>query len=138
MRERERERPPEFTSPKPASPCSLPVCDCKSTTFVAHQEKKRVRQLWKGAMVKAMLLPGPAMALGQGVSALLDQLERHCLAPEGSLVSKPAYLDLLQVRSVTHSLPTPVFFHHFGILLHYNINFFLGGEKNTHIAILLR
>lgn len=48
-------------------------------------------------MVKAMLLPAPATALGQGVSALLDQLERHCLAPDASLVSKPAYLDLLQV-----------------------------------------
>uniref|UniRef100_A0A7I4B7A9 Uncharacterized protein n=1 Tax=Physcomitrium patens TaxID=3218 RepID=A0A7I4B7A9_PHYPA len=49
-------------------------------------------------MVKAMLLPAPATALGQGVSALLDQLERHCLAPDASLVSKPAYLDLLQAR----------------------------------------
>lgn len=49
-------------------------------------------------MVKAMLLPAPAMALGQGVPALLDQLERHCLAPDASLVSKPAYLDLLQAR----------------------------------------
>lgn len=50
-------------------------------------------------MVKAMLLPAPAMVLGQGVPALLDQLERHCLAPDASLVSKPVYLDLLQVTS---------------------------------------
>lgn len=48
-------------------------------------------------MVKAMLLPAPALPLGQGVPALLDQLERHCLAPDGTLVSKPAFLDLLQV-----------------------------------------
>jgi hypothetical protein len=49
------------------------------------------------AMVKSVLLPAPALPLGQGVPALLDQLERHCLAPDGTLVSKPAYLDLLQV-----------------------------------------
>lgn len=46
-----------------------------------------------------MLLPAPAMVLGQGVPALLDQLERHCLAPDASLVTKPVYLDLLQVTS---------------------------------------
>ena len=28
------------------------------------------------------------------VTALIDQLERHCLAPDGSLVSKSAYYDL--------------------------------------------
>lgn len=49
-------------------------------------------------MVKAMLLPAPALLLGHGVPALLEQLERHCLAPDGTLVSKPAYNDLLQAR----------------------------------------
>lgn len=49
-------------------------------------------------MVKAMLLPAPALPLGHGVPALLEQLERHCLAPDGTLVSKPAYNDLLQAR----------------------------------------
>lgn len=47
------------------------------------------------------------MAKGQGgggqnlptdVTQLIDQLERHCLAPDGSLVSKPAYYDLQLAR----------------------------------------
>lgn len=48
-------------------------------------------------MVKAMLMPAPGQAMGHGVTALLEQLERHCLAPDGSLASKAAYLDLVQV-----------------------------------------
>ncbi|XP_052208618.1 AUGMIN subunit 4 [Diospyros lotus] len=48
-------------------------------------------------MVKAI-----AAAAGQGlppdVTQLIDQLERHCLAPDGSLVSKSAYYDLQLAR----------------------------------------
>ncbi|XP_059664754.1 AUGMIN subunit 4-like isoform X2 [Cornus florida] len=42
------------------------------------------------------------MAKGQNLSAdvtqLIDQLDRHCLAPDGSLVSKSAYYDLQLAR----------------------------------------
>ena len=56
-------------------------------------------------MVKAMLQPAPAMLSGQEVPALLaDQaLERLCLDPDGLLVYKPAFLDLLQA-SISLSL----------------------------------
>lgn len=32
--------------------------------------------------------------LAADVTQLIDQLERHCLAPDGSLISKSAYFDL--------------------------------------------
>ena len=35
------------------------------------------------------------------VNQVIDQLERHCLAPDGSLVSKSAYLDLQLVLSLS-------------------------------------
>jgi len=35
--------------------------------------------------------------MGQGVATLLEQLERHYLALDGSLATKYAYLDLVQV-----------------------------------------
>ncbi|CAK7350152.1 unnamed protein product [Dovyalis caffra] len=38
------------------------------------------------------------LALAADVSQVIDQLERHCLAPDGSLVSKSAYLDLQLAR----------------------------------------
>ncbi|KAL8127308.1 AUGMIN subunit 4 [Apium graveolens] len=42
-------------------------------------------------MVKGLNLPAD-------VTQLIDQLERHCLAPDGSLVSKSAYYDLQLAR----------------------------------------
>ncbi|XP_015899654.2 AUGMIN subunit 4 [Ziziphus jujuba] len=36
--------------------------------------------------------------LAADVTQMLDQLDRHCLAPDGSLVSKSAYFDLLLAR----------------------------------------
>ena len=49
------------------------------------------------SMVKA--LQGAA-----DVNQLMDQLERHCLAPDGSLVTKSAYYDLQLVISLSLSL----------------------------------
>lgn len=51
------------------------------------------------AMVKAVLMAAvaPGHAMGQGVATLLEQLDRHYLAPDGSLATKSAYLDLVQV-----------------------------------------
>jgi hypothetical protein len=52
------------------------------------------------AMVKAVLMAAvaPGHAMGQGVATLLEQLDRHYLAPDGSLATKSAYLDLVQAR----------------------------------------
>ncbi|CAN7019021.1 hypothetical protein IGI04_022066 [Brassica rapa subsp. trilocularis] len=47
-------------------------------------------------MVKA--LQGAAQNLPADVNQLIDQLERHCLAPDGSLVTKSAYYDLQLAR----------------------------------------
>ncbi|XP_010545512.1 PREDICTED: AUGMIN subunit 4 [Tarenaya hassleriana] len=47
-------------------------------------------------MVKA--LQGAGQNLPADVSQLIDQLERHCLAPDGSLVTKTAYYDLQLAR----------------------------------------
>ncbi|KAJ4917700.1 Uncharacterized protein Rs2_03250 [Raphanus sativus] len=47
-------------------------------------------------MVKA--LQGAAQNLPADVNHLIDQLERHCLAPDGSLVTKSAYYDLQLAR----------------------------------------
>ncbi|KAH9535570.1 hypothetical protein CY35_17G060900 [Sphagnum magellanicum] len=51
-------------------------------------------------MVKAVLMGAvaPGHAMGQGVATLLEQLDRHYLAPDGSLATKSAYLDLVQAR----------------------------------------
>lgn len=43
-------------------------------------------------MVKS--LQGGGQNLPADVTQVIDQLERHCLAPDGSLVSKPAHYDL--------------------------------------------
>ncbi|KAK4794895.1 hypothetical protein SAY86_012889 [Trapa natans] len=48
-------------------------------------------------MVKG-LQGGGAQSLPPDVVQLIDQLERHCLAPDGSLVSKSAYYDLQLAR----------------------------------------
>ena len=52
--------------------------------------------LWL-AMVKPILHPPIGHPLGPGLSNVLEQLERHCLAPDGSLMSRSAFLDLTQV-----------------------------------------
>jgi len=56
------------------------------------------------AMVKAVLMAAvaPGHAMGQGVATLLEQLDRHYLAPDGSLATKSAYLDLVQVLTSFH------------------------------------
>jgi hypothetical protein len=56
------------------------------------------------AMVKAVLMGAvaPGHAMGQGVATLLEQLDRHYLAPDGSLATKSAYLDLVQVLTSFH------------------------------------
>ncbi|KAL6283981.1 hypothetical protein ACE6H2_014910 [Prunus campanulata] len=48
-------------------------------------------------MVKGLQLPGQ-QNLPPDVTHLIDQLERHCLAPDASLVSKSAYFDLQLAR----------------------------------------
>lgn len=55
-------------------------------------------------MVKAVLMAAvaPGHAMGQGVATLLEQLDRHYLAPDGSLATKSAYLDLVQVLTSLH------------------------------------
>lgn len=45
-------------------------------------------------MAKGLQQQAGGQNLPADVSALTDQLERHCLAPDGSLVSKSAYYDL--------------------------------------------
>ena len=47
---------------------------------------------------------GGGQNLPADVTQLIDQLERHCLAPDGSLVSKSVYNDLQLVRSILLSL----------------------------------
>jgi HAUS augmin-like complex subunit 4 len=49
-------------------------------------------------MVKPILMPPPGQTLAADVSQVIEQLERHCLAPDGSLVAKPAYYDLQLAR----------------------------------------
>lgn len=39
------------------------------------------------------------------VTQLIDQLERHCLAPDGSLISKSTYYDLQLVLSPSLEFP---------------------------------
>ncbi|CAB4308251.1 unnamed protein product [Prunus armeniaca] len=48
-------------------------------------------------MMKGLQLPGQ-QNLPPDVTHLIDQLERHCLAPDASLVSKSAYFDLQLAR----------------------------------------
>lgn len=56
-------------------------------------------------MVKA--LQGAAQNLPADVNQLIDQLERHCLAPDGSLVTKSAYSDLQLVISLSVQILYP-------------------------------
>ena len=47
---------------------------------------------------------GGGQNLPADVAQVIDQLERHCLAPDGSLVPKPAFFDLQLVLSLSFSL----------------------------------
>lgn len=49
-------------------------------------------------MVKPILNPPIGQPLDPGLAHVLEQLERHCLAPDGSLMAKSAYVDLLMAR----------------------------------------
>ncbi|GLJ10843.1 hypothetical protein SUGI_0136400 [Cryptomeria japonica] len=49
-------------------------------------------------MVKPILMPPPGQSLPPDVTQLIEQLERHCLAPDGSLIAKSAYYDLQLAR----------------------------------------
>lgn len=49
-------------------------------------------------MVKPILNPPIGQPLGPGLANVLEQLERHCLATDGSLIARSAYLDLIQAR----------------------------------------
>uniref|UniRef100_A0A0D6QQZ6 AUGMIN subunit 4 n=1 Tax=Araucaria cunninghamii TaxID=56994 RepID=A0A0D6QQZ6_ARACU len=49
-------------------------------------------------MVKPILMPPPGQSLAPDVTQVIEQLERHCLAPDGSLVAKSAYYDLQLAR----------------------------------------
>lgn len=49
-------------------------------------------------MVKPILYPPTGQPLGPGLSNVLEQLERHCLAPDGSLIARSAFLELNQAR----------------------------------------
>ncbi|KAF5461103.1 hypothetical protein F2P56_020924 [Juglans regia] len=49
-------------------------------------------------MVKGLPLLQGAQNLPPDVAQVIDQLERHCLAPDGSLVPRPAYYDLQLAR----------------------------------------
>eukprot|EP00252_Welwitschia_mirabilis_P018496 TRINITY_DN41112_c0_g1_i1.p1 TRINITY_DN41112_c0_g1~~TRINITY_DN41112_c0_g1_i1.p1 ORF type:complete len:445 (-),score=92.06 TRINITY_DN41112_c0_g1_i1:157-1443(-) len=49
-------------------------------------------------MVKPILMPPPGQTLPADAAHVIEQLERHCLAPDGSLVSKSAYYDLQMAR----------------------------------------
>lgn len=53
---------------------------------------------------------GVQQNLPADVTQLIDQLERHCLAPDGSLVSKSAFFDLQLVPLSIYNPPPPPFF----------------------------
>lgn len=44
---------------------------------------------------------GGGQNLPADVAQVIDQLERHCLAPDGSLVPKPAFFDLQLVYTLS-------------------------------------
>jgi hypothetical protein len=54
-------------------------------------------------MVKPILQPPIGHPIGPGLSNVLEQLERHCLAPDGSLMSRSAFLDLTQASALCFS-----------------------------------
>ncbi|KAI5079671.1 hypothetical protein GOP47_0005150 [Adiantum capillus-veneris] len=49
-------------------------------------------------MVKPILYPPIGQTLGPGLSNVLEQLERHCLAPDGSLISRSVFIELTKAR----------------------------------------
>lgn len=56
-------------------------------------------------MVKGLQQQG--QNLPPDLTQVIDQLERHCLAPDGSLVSKSAYFDLQLVLSLSLYISLP-------------------------------
>ncbi|KAG6544604.1 hypothetical protein Mapa_014026 [Marchantia paleacea] len=56
------------------------------------------RRAGRSDMVRAMLLPPAGQAHSPGLIHVLDLLERHCLAPDGSLLVNSTYQDLLLAR----------------------------------------
>lgn len=52
-----------------------------------------------------------AQNLAPDVTQLIDQLERHCLAPDGSFISKSTYYDLQMVTIPVGYLHLFVFFY---------------------------
>lgn len=56
---------------------------------------------------------GVQQNLPADVTQLIDQLERHCLAPDGSLVSKSAFFDLQLVPLSIYNPPPPPLFSNF-------------------------
>ncbi len=54
-------------------------------------------------MVKGLVLQG-GQTLPADVAQVIDQLERPCFAPDGSLVPKPAFYDLQLVLSLSLAL----------------------------------
>ena len=47
------------------------------------------------------MVKGGGQNLPADVAQVIDQLERHCLAPDGSLVPKPAFFDLQLVYTLS-------------------------------------
>lgn len=65
--------------------------------FICRLRPPTKRHRFLPQMVKS--LQGGDQNLPADVSQVIDLLERHCLAPDGSLVSKSAFYDLQQVHS---------------------------------------
>lgn len=57
-----------------------------------------------------------AQNLAPDVTQLIDQLERHCLAPDGSFISKSTYYDLQMV-----TFPVTYIYLYFFIQLFVNV-----------------
>lgn len=57
--------------------------------------------------------------LGADVTQLMDQLERHCLAPDGSLVTKSVYNDLQLVLNISISIS--LFYYYYYFLSFFNL-----------------
>ena len=81
-------------------------------------------------MVKSLQQQG--QGLGADVTQLVEQLERHCLASDGSLVSKSAHFDLQLVRaSIARSFSCSLVFG-------FRENMLCFGRKNELSLILIR
>lgn len=49
-------------------------------------------------MVKPILYPSTGQTLGPGLANVLEQLDRHCLAPDGSLIARSTFFEINQAR----------------------------------------